>query len=264
MVALKGAPGRERSMTTLAVLADPPREGLVLPRLAGTSPLSPAEATDLYAAMLKDTFRAVARSGGELLVNYRPDELLPEEFRTDERPEAEVRALAADALDDLDDVRFEKQVGSTFDARAGNTATHLLDGEDVASVAVIEGDTPFLARKDIDSAAMKLRSSEVVLGPAEGGRVYFLGLTDALDFDGAYTPPELETLAHRGADAGHAIDFLPTLTKVETGRDLVSLVTTTNARKTAGRIVPEFTATFLDDLGLHVDVRDGERTLVRD
>lgn len=263
MKSLKGVPGGGTDMTTIAVLADPPREGLVLPRLAETSPLSAAETAELYAAMLMDTVRAVDASGGELLVNYRPDDLIPEQHHGDQRAEAEVRALVQRALDDTDDVRFEVQVGSTLDARAGNTATHLLEREGVKSAAIVPGTAPFLTRKEIDSAAMKLRNSEVVIGPGEQGQVYYLGLTESIEFEGAYAPPEIEILANRGADAGHEVDFLPTLTTVETGRDLVSLVSTVNARRAAGRIVPEFTTRFIDSVGLRVAVENEERTVVR-
>ncbi|WP_433623452.1 TIGR04282 family arsenosugar biosynthesis glycosyltransferase [Halomicrococcus sp. NG-SE-24] len=250
-------------MTVIAVLADPPREGLVLPDLPETSPLSTAEATELYAAMLKDTFVAAANSGGELLVNYRANDDLPDEFAGEESAEARLRALAREALDDLDDARFEPQVGSSFDARAGNTATHLLEEEDAQSVAVVDGTAPMLTRKEIDSAAMKLRRSEVVLGPAGDGRAYFLGLTDTIDFEGAYATPALETLAHRATDAGHAVDFLPRMTAVETGADLRSLLPVLNARVAADRIVPVNTTTYLNDLDLRVEERDGGPALVR-
>jgi len=50
-------------MTVIAVLALPPREGLVLPALSETSPLSPAAASELYEASLVDTIRAIDRSG---------------------------------------------------------------------------------------------------------------------------------------------------------------------------------------------------------
>jgi len=108
-------------MTVLAVLATPPRPGLVLPELAETTPLSEADAAELYEAMLRDTLLAVDRSGGELLVNYLPDDELPEAYRTDIDPAAELRAITAETLDDVSDVRFEPQVGSTVSARVGNT-----------------------------------------------------------------------------------------------------------------------------------------------
>lgn len=268
-------------MTVLAVFADPPRPGLVLPELAESSPLSEAEAADLYAASLKDTFAAAERSGGELLINYRPDELLPgghaatprderaesdanREHEIDRSAEAEVRALAVDALEDPDDARFEVQVGSTLSARAGNTITHLLEREEVQSAAVVPGTAPMLTRKDIDGAAMKLRRNEVVLGPSERGGVYFAGFTDAVDFEDAYATPELETLTVRGVDAGHEVEYLPAKSRVETGVGLLSLVPVLNARIAAGRIVPEHTATLLHEWGLRVVEEDGEPTLVRE
>lgn len=267
-------------MTVLAVFADPPRPGLVLPELAESSPLSESEAADLYAASLKDTFAAVERSGGELLVNYRPDDMIPERAATprneraesdanreregDQSAEAEVRALAADALEDPSDARFEVQVGSTFSARAGNTITHLLDREEVQSAAVVPGTAPMLARKDIDGAAMKLRQNEVVLGPSERGGVYFAGFTATVDFEDAYATPAVETLTVRGADAGHDVEYLPAKSRIETGADLLSLVPVLNARIAAGRIVPEYTATLLHEWGLRVVEEDGEPTLVRE
>lgn len=251
-------------MTVLAVFADPPRPGLVLPELAESSPLSESEAADLYAASLKDTFAAVERSGGELLVNYRPEEMLPEEHHGDRSAEAEVRALAADALEDPSDARFEVQVGSTFSARAGNTITHLLDREEVQSAAVVPGTAPMLARKDVDGAAMKLRQNEVVLGPSERGGVYFAGFTATVDFEDAYATPAVETLTVRGADAGYDVEYLPAKSRIETGADLLSLVPVLNARIAAGRIVPEYTATLLHEWGLRVVEEDGEPTLIRE
>jgi hypothetical protein len=257
-------------MTVVAVLVDPPREGLVLPRLAETSPLSDAEATDLYTAMVQDTCRAVALSGGDLLVNYRAEESLPEAHREAEgTAEERIRALVADGLSDLsldedDEPRFERQVGETYAGRAGNTVTHLLEEEDATSAAVLDGTAPLLERTHVDSAAMKLRSSSVVLGPAPDGRVHYAGFFDPIDFDGAFSTPAVETLAARGRDAGHDVDFVPMLPVVETGSDLASLVSTIRARVTAERNVPPQTAMFVDDLNLRVISQDGETTVVRD
>jgi len=249
-------------MTTVAVLCDPPRPGLVLPELVETSPLTPAEGADLYAAMLRDVVAAVAASGGELLVNYRPEDALPEAHRRD-GAEAEVRDAVADALADPDAVRFEVQVGETFAGRAGNTVTHLLEQEGVNTAAVVQPTAAFLTRGEVDNAAMKLRRSEVVLGPTDGGRVYYAGFAAPVDFESASTPPVVETLTDRGVDAGHEVDFLPSLPVVETGADLVSALALLGARRRAGRPVPEHTADRLDGLGIEVVVTDGDLDLVR-
>lgn len=240
-------------MTVVVLLADPPRPGLRFPDLAATSPLNDEEVAELAAAMDRDAMRAVERSGADLLVNYRPDEQLTEEHRTDVAPEAEVRALAADALDDVGDVRFEPQVGSTPSARVGNTVTHLLEEEEVGSVAVLPGTTPFVTRAGIDSSAMKLRTNEVVLGPGAGGAIYYAGFTDTVDFTDALTSPALNTLAELARGAGHATEFLPTQPTVRTGEELASVVAEIRARVAADRAVPEFTAALIEEYGLVVD-----------
>ena len=254
-------------MTVVAVLADPPRPGLAAPRLADTSPLSDVEAASLAAAMLTDTLRAVEASGGELLVNYRPDDLLPDRHvDPDEPAEAAIRALADDALEEPDAARFEVQVGSTLSARAGNTITHLLEGEGVQSAAVVRGDAPLLRRSTVDSAAMNLRTNEVVLGPSTDGRVYYAGFTAPIDFETAFAAPELETLVDGANDAGHDTEFLAMMPTVRTGADLATLVSTIRARWQAGRVVPEHTATFVVENGLTVvdENGDGTPTLVRE
>ncbi|WP_248895529.1 DUF2064 domain-containing protein [Haloplanus halobius] len=251
-------------MTTIAVLADPPRAGLVGTELAATSPLTESEAAECYAAALRDVLVAVERSGGDLLVNYRSDDLLPDELVTETESEAAVRALAAAALEDVSDVRFEPQVGSSFDARAGNTVTHLLREEAVNSVAVVDGAAAFLTRPLIDNAAMKLRRSEVVLGPSTRGRTYYAGFTEPVDFADAFQPPAMETLTARARDAGHDVDFIPIQPVIETGADLLDVLPLVNARVDAERIVPTNTAAFLDEVGLRVDYGDDGAHLVRE
>jgi glycosyltransferase A (GT-A) superfamily protein (DUF2064 family) len=241
-------------MTVIAVLADPPRPGLVLPRLAETSPLSPAAAADCYEALLRDTVSAVDASGGDLLVNYRPDEDLPAAFVPDDADaEAELRTLVADELGGAADVRFERQVGSTESARAGNTVTHLLREEEVQTAAVVRGTAPFLGRTVVDNAAMKLRRSAVVLGPSTRGRTYYAGFAEPVDFTDALGAGELPTLAERAADAGVDADFLPMGPVVEDETDLRSVLPMLEARRQAGRIVPSNLAAFVTETGLGVD-----------
>jgi len=254
-------------MTDVAVLVDPPRAGLVAQGLADATPLSEDQAVDLYEASVEDTLLAVAASGGELLVNYRPEETIPEAHRRDEgTAEETIRAMVDEALDatdhDADDVRFEPQVGSTFSARAGNTVTHLLEEEDATSAAVTRGLVPLLERTHVDNAAMKLRRSEVVLGPTPGGSVGYAGFADTVDFEDAFAEPALETLTDRGVDAGHDVDYVPLLPRVDTSDGLATLVSTIRARARAERSVPPFTAGLVDDYGLHVASRDGQTELV--
>ncbi|MFC3476690.1 DUF2064 domain-containing protein [Halobacterium litoreum] len=254
-------------MTVVAVTLDPPRDGLVLPALPETSPLSASEATELYEAMAADAFLAAAESGGDLLVNYRSDDQLPDEHVPEGADaEAAVRALVDDVLDDeqAEDARVEVQVGSSKSARVGNTITHLLESEGANSAAVLEPDAPLFLRKDVDSAAMKLRRSPVVLGPAREGQLYFAGFREPIDFADAFEAPALENVNARAVDAGRDVDFLASVGRVRTGEDLVSLVSELRARRAAGRLVPAYTTAFVEDRGLRVEAEDGDRFLVRE
>lgn len=246
-------------MTTTAVLCEPPHEG-VLSDLAATTPLSPTELADLYGAMCADVFEAVAESAGELLVNYRPADELPGD---EGDAEGDLRALAEETLDSPEDVRFEQQVGSTFAGRVGNTVTHLLGTEDATSVLVLTPTAPFLTRGDLDGLAMKLRRSDVVLGPASEGRVHAAGFAAPVDFADAYAPPAIETLTDRALDAGLSVDYGPMSPVVRTRTDLAGALALVEARRRAGRVVPERTATVLDGLGLALADADGELALRR-
>ncbi|NUC72324.1 hypothetical protein HTZ84_08375 [Haloterrigena sp. SYSU A558-1] len=246
----------------VVVPVDPPREGLVLSSLVDETPLSAADAVALYEAAVADVCWAVAQSGGDLLVNYRDAETLPDEFTdSDADPEAEVRALVIDALGedaiagdgDRDaGVRFERQVGSSRAARIGNTVTHLLEREGADSVGVLEPTVPLVRRTEIDGAAMSVRRHEVVLGPSAEGRTYLAGFREAIDFAGAYATPEVTTLAARATDADFGVGFAPMLPTVDTPAGLRSTLALLEARRLADQPGSEATAAVVDELGLAV------------
>jgi hypothetical protein len=251
-------------MTVVVALVDPPRAGLVLPDLVDSTPLTAGDATRLYEAFVRDLARAAADSGGDLLLNYRPEALLPEEHRTGEDPRDAVETLAADALSDaeLEEARVEVQVGSTPSARLGNTVSHLLDEDAVDTVTVCDPAAPLRSRQHIDSIAMKLRRSPVVLAPGARGRVSTAAFVDTIDFDGALTDPALTIIAERAHDADHAVDFAPQQTVVETHDDLVGVLAEIRARQSAGRWTPPHTTQVVDDLGLGLASSDDDLRVV--
>ena len=244
-------------MTTVAVLADPPHPETALSELVASSPLSGADAAELYAALLRDTVLAAERSGGEVLVNYRPADALGLDIDS----EAEIRSVLEDVVGD--DTRFEVQVGETFAGRVGNTATHLLKTEDVGSVGIARPEAALLARTDIDSAAMKLRSSPVVLGPAPGGRVTYAAFADPIDFADCYAPPALETLTDRAGDVGLGVEFLETKPYLRTADDLAEILLGVRTRLKAEALVPPYLAEWVADCDLAVAADDDGVSLVR-
>ncbi|TYT62154.1 hypothetical protein [Natrialba swarupiae] len=236
----------------VVVPVDPPWDGLALPSLVETTPLTESEASLLSEAATADVLRAAAASGGDLLVNYRDEGTLPDDVDVGEEPEDAIRDLAADALEGLEEVRFERQVGSTRSARIGNTVTHLLEREEVGTVGVLEPTASLVGRSDIDGAAMGLRRHDVVLGPSSGGRVSFAGFTDTIDFAEAYATPALSTLARRTRAAGLDLGFAPVIPSVATESGLCATVAALEAREIAGRPGGEATAATIEELGLAV------------
>lgn len=249
-------------MTTFVVMLDPPRAGLVLRGIADAAPLSASEAASLYRAMAADVLKTAERSRGDLLINFRDEATLPDGTAAADA-DAAVRELAAEALDDPDAARFEVQVGSTPAARAGNTATHLLEREEVDSVVFLDPRAPTVERTDLDGASMSLRRSETVIGAGTGGRVYYHGMSRPIDFDGAYDVPEVGSIVDRARAADHEIDFAPTHPVVTSPEDLATLQSLVEARLAAGAPVPEATVAVLADLDLQVGVEDGRRVLVQ-
>lgn len=264
----------------VVVPVDPPRSGLVLSSLADSTPLTESEAAALYEAAVTDVLRAAEQSGGEVLLNYRDEETLPDEFvdasdaSGDTSPDAEleIRELAGNALesvdadeeasgsngpngsDDADTIRVERQVGSTYSARIGNTVTHLLTQEDAGTVGILDPTAPLVGRTEIDGAAMSLRRHDVVLGPSSRGRAYFAGFTEPIDFTEAYEPPALSTLARRttAAEPDLQLGFAPMLPTVATESGLCSTIATLEARQQAGRPGAATTARVVSELGLSV------------
>lgn len=244
-------------MPQVVVLADPPRDGLVLPSVPATSGLSASHATRLYTAVLRDAVVAAEDSGGDLLVNYRPDGSLPEAHRReDDDVESVLRDALAVALEEPDEARFEEQVGSSRSARVGNTVTHLLEEEGASSVVVVDPRAPTIGRTGIDELAMKLRRSEVVVAPSTRGRVAAVGFSEVLDFEGVLAAPSLTRLTDRAVDARLDVDYAAFEPLVETGGDVVSLVAGVRARATAGRYCPPFTEAAVEDLELGLAVED--------
>ncbi|MEF8775840.1 MAG: DUF2064 domain-containing protein [Haloarculaceae archaeon] len=246
-------------MTVAVVLAEPPVAGVPLPGLVD-SVLDGNERARLYRAMLADASRALQEGGADLLVNYRPSDQV--EATGDADPsvgpdgdvdsEREVREALRDLIPRPEEARYEVQVGTTLAGRVGNTVSHLLDQEGADSVAVVDPRAPFFDRAAVGQATMKLRSADLVLGPAPGGRVYYIGFTDTVDFDDALASPAVETLTDRAVDAGLEVDFLPVQPVVEQPADLVDLVAGLRARRRAERRLPAATAAVVDELDLRV------------
>lgn len=233
-------------MTTVVVPVDPPLAGHALTRLV-PGILSPDEAATLYRSMAADVCETVQRGSADLLVNYR------------EAPDAEgdvaavTRDFLAGELPDPEAARYEPQVGETLAGRLGNALTHLLESEGEGTVGFVDPTACLLRREHLGSLMMKLRTNEMVVGPAPDGRVYGAAFSAPIDFADALATPAVETLTGRGTAAGLDVDFLPLLPVVETAGDLASVLSLVRARDAAGVNVPSRTVATFEALDLAVD-----------
>ncbi|PSQ49547.1 hypothetical protein BRD19_03720 [Halobacteriales archaeon SW_7_65_23] len=235
-------------MTTVVVLAEPPVAGETLPELHDA--LSAAGANSLYAAMLADVCETLQHGEAEVVVNYPPVDEVPDGVD----PEEALRDVLDPAVPSPEDLRYEVQVGTGTAARVGNAVTHLLETEGSETAGVVAPTAPFLRREHVGSAAMKLRSSDVVVGPATDGRITFAAVREPIDFTDVFAPPAVETVTDRAVDAGHDVDFLALLPRVERPSDLATALPLLGARQSAGRLVPARTAGVLADLDVPTEL----------
>lgn len=242
-------------MTVAVALVDPPREGVACADIVEATAMSPADGVALYEAMLADFFTVTAEANVDLLVNYPTEDMLPEDGGN---PEAEIREVAAQALDaeDLTEIRYEVQVGSTPSARIGNAITHLLRDEDESSAVFIDHRAPFLDRSVVDQAAINLRRSQTVVGPAADGGIYLAGFKEPIDFTDIFEGVPIENVVSRSVDDDLAVDFVRRREVVATPRDLKTVVSLLRARQMADKRVSTYTSAAVDELGLRV--RDGD------
>lgn len=238
-------------MTVITLFVDPPRPGLVFPDLVEQSALSAGEAAELYQAIFQDLLLSATASGGDVLINYRPDDLLPTKFTDESEPAAEkISQIAASTIETLDNIRFEVQIGSTQSARVGNTVTHLLDKEDHSSVGILQPTVASISRSDLDSAAMKQRRADVVIGPGQANTIYYAGFSTPIDFSGVFDSSPLASVIQGANDADLKISLLdmhPVLSDIQ---GLKTYISHAHARKRAGLPFAEHTVDVIETLDL--------------
>lgn len=220
----------------------PPEPTLVESIVPAASTLEADQLASLYEAAAVDVLRTAAASGGDVLVNYREAETLSAEI---EDPVERVRDLVDRAIDEY---RFEPQVGSSRSARIGNTVTHLLEQESAEGVAVIEPTAPLLERTHLDRAAMALRRSDVVIGPALAGRVSHVAFAAPIDFTDVYAESPCPEIAERAAAAGHGVTVAALQPTLRSRAGLETLAAVVRTRENAGLSVPGETAAVLEAL----------------
>ena len=145
-------------LPAVAVMARAPRPGAVKTRLC--PPLTHAEAADLYACVLRDVL--------DHLAGAEPWDTWVAYAERSRSYFARIPGLAANLL---------PQRGGSLGARMHAVFTDLWD-DGYRQVVVVGSDIPTLSRASVGSACDWLRQDacDVVLGPADDGGYYLIGL----------------------------------------------------------------------------------------
>ncbi len=240
-------------MTTVVLLADAPVEGVACQDLVADTALTPADGLAIYEALVADTLATMERSTIDMVVNYQPAEAVPDEADGPD-PETRLREIAGSVMtpDRFEDLRFEPQVGSDDSAVVGNAITHLVRDEGVQSAAMLRPCLPRVTRSILDEGALKLRRSDVVLGPAPDGEIYYAGFGELIDFESVLEDRPIETITMRAAADDLDVDFLRNRALVSDARTFASAVARINADALAGKPVPEHFWETLQDREIEV------------
>lgn len=220
----------------LAILLKAPLLGLVKTRLAAA--IGPDLALGAYRAMVACVLGAAAASGLPATVHFAPADR-----------ERETRALCGPCG------AYHAQVAGDLGARMA-AAMAWTYSRGAGSVVVLGGDLPLLTGEILRQAARELARNDAVLGPAEDGGYYLLGLRR-----GAFGPHvfrdmpwSTETVAKRTRDALEAAGtppvLLPVLPDCDTVADLRRLALSPLRERLAGTPMNDFLA------GLPADMFD--------
>jgi hypothetical protein len=173
-------------------------------------PLTPLEAAELYEALLKDTMELVSGLRGvETAVAVSPRSAVDEMRRMAPRG---ARMIAVEGAD----------IGECLDS-----ATEQLFAKGYTRVVAVNSDGPTLPAEYIERAVEMLTHSDVVLGPAEDGGYYLIGMRQQqpglfTDIEWSSSRVAVQTL-ERAAAAGLAVAQLPSWYDVDTPAELERL-----------------------------------------
>lgn len=209
----------------IVVMAKAPRAGEVKTRL--TPPLTHAEAADLAACFVRDTFATARRVAREAFVAYTP---------------ADGRAPLEELLPGHD--LFIEQRGADLGARLSAVIAEA-SARGLGPLLVVGADSPTLPREFLSEALRALAAGEadIALGPVEDGGYYAVAVPRPVEglFDGVAwsTARAYEGTAENAERLGLKILRLPAWYDIDTREDLNRLREEFSKDEAARRRAPE-------------------------
>ena len=187
----------------IILMARAPELGRVKTRLA--SEMGDDQALAIYRELGEGIAAALRKAGPRVVVSYTP---------------ASAEQLTRDWLGD--DLRYEPQAAGDLGARmAAAVAARFAGGAD--RVVVVGSDCPTMSPETIRSAFAALADADVVLGPAQDGGYYLIGISAAQDTlfrDVPWSSHDVLRISlERAREAGLRVTLLPEMRDIDTAAD---------------------------------------------
>lgn len=219
-------------MTDVAIPAIPPG------RRASVAPFERPDLEGLFRALTADAVAAAHESGGTPLIAIPADDEAARtyagEINEHVLPDGEAAAV------------FPVQDAGTG-LSPGVVLASVRERWEAASGAVLDPATPFVLRRHLDSAAMRLRRDDFTIGPTPGGGWYFLGTTLPGEEVPATVPTAVDELVRAlDTDGGRTVGFLPFLPAIRSADDLRGAAAVLAGMRAADRPVAPFSTAWLE------------------
>lgn len=203
-----------------------------------------SELADLYHALCADAISAVDESGGELFLATGATDTAAQNFATDLQSAVLTDGDAAELLT-VD--RHEDQP----DFRSALASVR--NASPAASVGILNPCVTLLGRQQLDTAAMRLRRDDTVIGPTPAGGWYYLGTQLEIDAVPESLSDDLARIAKLFADDDWRLGFLPLLPVINAPTDIAHMRTLVVSMHRGNRPISPYTAAWLDQ---YSDIHD--------
>ncbi len=243
-----------------------PVPGLVKTRLTQNTCLSEKDAALIAEAMLKDTISLSSKSkADQIYIGYIPkdNELILKNIVENVRNDGNLNKP----------VEYILQKGSNFDERFGSVV-NLAFTKGADNIIILGADLPYLdpklLNKTFESLSSVINKKKVVIGPANGGGIYLVGINQEFNyiwfteyqlFRGGV---EIIQFSSFCKTMGINLTLLPAFGDIDLEEDLVSLISYIQAlsvsKTYSGFFYPNYTAKIINELGLYIEeIKDKTR-----
>jgi glycosyltransferase A (GT-A) superfamily protein (DUF2064 family) len=240
-----------------------PVPGLVKTRLTQNTCLSNNDAAMMAEAMLKDTLSLSSKSQTDkIYIGYFP----PNQ-----------KSILINVVEEVykdgnlnHSIEYISQKGSDFDERFSSVVKSAFN-HGASNIIILGADLPYLEPGLLDKAFELLSSGnikkKIVIGPANGGGIYLVGINREFDFKW-FTEHKLfrggiEIIQFSNFCKAKGIDMIlfPPFGDIDLEEDLVSLISYIEALSVSktftGFFYPNYTAKIIKELGLYIkEIKD--------